>query len=210
MSSYIDTQNSSTKPLDNGQSFNGAPSNTNKYQGSLITCVSDQDGFLTVEWSNDNEHWDFSSQHVVVASVPYKCMEQNLGTYIKVSLLNTSGSDQTYLRLTTRFINDVPDAIVDTFKSTLLWDNQLIVNTNYTSSVDLLNTNGKIDIMGNFSDAGTLDIQLSNDDMNWYNAYQLNASSAGNVFCKLETSSRFIKCVYSGVDNTITLILSAK
>ncbi len=210
MSSFIDILNSTTKPLDNGQTFNGAPSNTNKYQGSLITCKTDQDGFLTVEWSNDNQNWDFTSSHVVVAGVAYKCMEQNLGTYIKVSLLNSSGSDQTYLRLTTRFINDVPDAIVDTFKSITLWDNQLIVNTNYTASVDLLNTNGKIDIFGNLSDAGTLDIQISNDDLNWYNAYQINASSSGDVFARLEISSRFIKCVYSGVDNTITLNLSVK
>jgi hypothetical protein len=210
MTSFIDNSNSSNRPLDDGTSFIGSPGNTNKYQGSLITCKTDQNAVLTVEWSDDLEHWDFSSSHAILADVAFKTLEQNLGTFIKVSLENDSGSDQTYLRLITRFVNDVPDAIVDTYTSTSLWDDQLIVNTNFTTTVDLINTNGNIDLFGSVSDAGTLDIQVSDDDVAWFNAYQINATTACDFHARLETACRFLRCVYSGLDNTITLNVNAK
>lgn len=211
MSSLIDTSNSTTEPLENGSTFNGSPRKiSDLYQGSLITCKTDQNGILTVEWSDDLIHWDFSATHNIAAGIPYKCQEQNLGTFIKVSLENNSGSDQTYLRLMTRFISDIPDANVDTFTSQILWSGQLIVNTNYTPTIDLLNTNGNVDLFGNLSDSGALTIQVSDDDNDWYNAYVINASSSGNIHARIETACRFLRCVYAGPDNTITLICNAK
>lgn len=94
----LDTSNSTTTPLDNGETFTGQ-SVLNSHSGLMLSGITDQDGVIYIDFSNDNINWDSTITIYVTAG------SHEFHTYVKgprwhrVRLVNNSGSNQTYLRL---------------------------------------------------------------------------------------------------------------
>lgn len=212
MTSYINNYNSTNVALDDTEVFEGGASDVNRFHGIQVTCVTDQNGLLTIEWSNDLTNWDFVKEHPVVASTSFDCTEQNLGRYVKVSLENNSGANQTFLRLHTRFVNEIPNKNQNqqVYVSSTLWDNELVADEQSTESVDLLNTDGRVDIIGSASTSGTINIELSHDDTTFVQSANSISVVSGHFHGSLTTSCRYLRCTLDGSSNTLTLVVNAK
>ncbi len=210
MTSYINNYNSTTIALADTEVFEGSASDVNRFHGVQITCITDQNGLLTIEWSNDLTNWDFVKEHQVLGGVAFDCTEQNLGRYVKVSLENNSGSNQTFLRLHTRFLNDLPDKTPQPYVSSILWDNVAVEDDESSPSIDLLTTEGRVDFLGSASSSGTINIELSHDNTNFIKSSNSLTVVPGDFHGSLITSCRYLRCTLDGSTNTLTLIASAK
>ena len=220
MSSYIDRNNTYVVPLENGETFTGTLSNVDKYQGVLTTVKTDQDGVLTLEWSNDGANWDFSHTEDVTAGVALSVHKQHLGTYYRVSMENDSGSDQTYLRLHSRFVNDINDldgvtltannsiTAVPTVEATL-WDNEVILAEDTTASSNIQYCS-KVHIVGSVSSACVIYIETSHDGTTWAESgTTVNISASGDYSVDVTSHAKYIR-FRCDTGCTITLHLFAK
>lgn len=96
--------NSTTTPLDAGQSYLGASEN-NFERDVFCNVVTDQDGVLYFEFSNDNINWnDFPPTGFEVrAGKPAAHNAFKGQRFFRIRFENTSGVNQTFLRLYTYF-----------------------------------------------------------------------------------------------------------
>lgn len=214
MSSYLDNANSTTSPLLDGDTFYGSSNNINKYQGVLVTCKTDQSGLLSIAWSNDLSNFDHVASHPVTGGTAFYVVKQNLGTYVKVSFENNSGVNQTYLRLYTRYVNDVPDGVSVTidpiFIRSQLWNNYSITNGTTSDSVELTGAS-MFDIFGTCTGACILLVQVSDDDAVFYDSSFSLVCNAGDIHGSITLASKYVRIWYQGFGTeTITLFLHAK
>lgn len=70
-------------------------------EGLIVgTLISDQAGTLTIAQSFDNENWDYTGTPIeITAGMGVGISEEVFAPYVQVSFENTSGTDQTYMRL---------------------------------------------------------------------------------------------------------------
>jgi hypothetical protein len=94
--------NSSRTALGISQTFTGQAENCVEYTSVSVSCYTDQNGTLYVEFSNDSINWDFSSSYSISASVANNQTEQVKGRYYRCRLVN-GATAQTLLRLQTVF-----------------------------------------------------------------------------------------------------------
>lgn len=97
----VDTDNSSSTPLNAGVTFTGVAKDVILYNSLIVSCKTDQNGTLYVDFSTDGTNWDstitFDSQanlnevHGVTVSKKYA----------RIRFTNTSASNQTFFRLQT-------------------------------------------------------------------------------------------------------------
>lgn len=90
--------NSTSAPLNAGATFTGV-ADLNLYSEVLVTCYTDQNGTLYVEFSSDGSNWDSSTSYSVSATTNEIHRFVKAGRYYRVRFTNTSASNQTYLRL---------------------------------------------------------------------------------------------------------------
>lgn len=211
MSSNIINSNTTHTELLNGETFTGSASQTYKFQGVLVTCITDQNGTLTIEWTDDYENWDFQSIHSIQANSPFSITKQNLGTYLRVSLENNSGSDQTFLRLNTRLINDVPDNNESVPVNHILFENSVVADNDTSSPVDITKFN-KFDIYGNMSvGEGSLIIQVSNDGSTFYSTGAGPYVNSTDFWHQSQVSTKYMRLKYVGSGGaTVTAHLTGK
>ena len=180
----------------------------------LVTCKTDQSGLLTIAWSNDLSNFDHTTSHSVTGGSGFFIVKQNLGTFVKVSFENNSGVDQTYLRLYTRLVNDVPDGtsvtIEPTFIRSQLFNNFSITNGTTSNSVEL--TGATIfDLFGTCTGACILLIQVSDDDIIFYDSSFSLICNSGDFHGTVHLASKYVRVWYQGFGTeTITLFLHAK
>lgn len=100
--SATSTNNSTTTPLNNNQTFTGT-SDLNLYPEVLVVCYTDQSGILYVEFSQDGTNWDSSLSFNVAATTNeiHRFIKGN--RYFRVRFTNDSGANQTYLRIASYF-----------------------------------------------------------------------------------------------------------
>jgi hypothetical protein len=100
----LSSTNNSTTPLNAGATFTGT-AEQNSYPDVFVSCKTDQDGTLFFDFSNDATNWDVfpPTGFVVTAGVHEAHKAMKAGRYFRVRVTNTSGSNQTYLRLYTYF-----------------------------------------------------------------------------------------------------------
>lgn len=97
----ISLLNSSTTPLAGAATFTGT-GEQNFYPDVGVSCITDADGTLYFDFSNDGTNWDSSQSFSVAASTHEFHTSVKLGRYFRVRFINGS-SAQSYLRLYTYF-----------------------------------------------------------------------------------------------------------
>lgn len=98
---FWDLGNSTTKALNNGESFTGAAIPVSGYSSLVVAALTDQDGKLYVQFSPDKSNWDSTLTYNVTASSNEVHELAITRPYMRVKFTNDSGSNQSYLRLTT-------------------------------------------------------------------------------------------------------------
>lgn len=96
--------NTTTTPLNAGQSYTGS-AEQNTFSEVMISCKTDKAGILHFDFSNDSTNWD--TFPVAGFSVSANIHEFHTAVkgprYFRVRFENTSGENQTYLRLYTYY-----------------------------------------------------------------------------------------------------------
>lgn len=100
----LSTSNNSTTPLTAGATFTGADEQNN-FPDVFVSCITDQAGVLYFDFSNDGTNWNVfpPSGFTLTAGVYEAHKALKAGRYFRARVTNTSGSNQTYLRLYTYF-----------------------------------------------------------------------------------------------------------
>ena len=100
----LSTSNNSTTPLAAGDTFTGT-AEQNNFPDVYISCITDQAGTLFFDFSNDGTNWNVfpPAGFTLVAGVQEAHKALKAGRYFRARVTNTSGSNQTYLRLYTYF-----------------------------------------------------------------------------------------------------------
>lgn len=97
----VDTGNSSSSALNNGATFTGSSMDVSPYPAVTVACKTDQNGILYAEFSTDGTNWDSSLSYAVTAGSNEVHRISVARKYFRVRFTNNSGSNQTYLRLST-------------------------------------------------------------------------------------------------------------
>lgn len=100
----LSTSNNSTTPLTAGSTFTGT-AEQNNFPDVYISCITDQAGTLFFDFSNDGTNWNVfpPAGFTLTAGVHEAHKALKAGRYFRARVVNTSGSNQTYLRLYTYF-----------------------------------------------------------------------------------------------------------
>lgn len=103
----ISDKNSTYIPLNSGQTFIGSPDRDSEYPDLKVDIETDQDGILTISLSTDGINYQNKTYNYLSSASseelfnPY--VEIKGHQYVRISFQNTSGSNQTYMRLHTEF-----------------------------------------------------------------------------------------------------------
>jgi hypothetical protein len=100
----LSSTNNSTTPLNAGATFTGT-AEQNAYPDVYVSCITDQAGTLFFDFSNDGTNWNVfpPAGFTLTANVHEAHKALKAGRYFRIRVTNTSGSNQTYLRLYTYF-----------------------------------------------------------------------------------------------------------
>lgn len=93
------TSNRSTTPLDAGQTYTGSWVECIDFPSVAVACLADQNGTVSVEFSNDASTVQSSLSTTVTASTNEVHRYTVTRRYVRVKLTNTSASNQTSLDL---------------------------------------------------------------------------------------------------------------
>jgi len=95
----VSTLNSTSTPLSAGATFTGIAEMVVGYPSVVLACKTDQNGTLYLDFSNDSTNWDSTLSYSASAGVNEVHRVTITRMYYRVRYTNTSGSNQTYLRL---------------------------------------------------------------------------------------------------------------
>ena len=100
----VSVLNNSTTPLLAGTAFTGSTEH-NPLPDVMVSCKTDQSGTLLFDFSNDGTNWDTfpSAGFTITANIHEFHTAVKGARYFRVRLVNSSGSNQTYLRLYTYY-----------------------------------------------------------------------------------------------------------
>lgn len=100
----VSTGNTTTTPLNSGATFTGT-GEQNQFPDVYVSCITDQVGKLYFDFSNDGTNWNVfpPAGFDLAAGVHEAHKALKAGRYFRVRVTNTSGSNQTYLRLYTYY-----------------------------------------------------------------------------------------------------------
>lgn len=98
----IDSNNSTTTPLNAAAVFTGTATLITQYSNIVIAVATDQDGTYTIQFSPDGTNWDSTlTRYYRTAQINVPHRFSRTRGYYRVVFTNTSASNQTYLRLQT-------------------------------------------------------------------------------------------------------------
>lgn len=100
--STVSTLNSTTTALDNGETFTGT-GELSEHPDVMVTCRTDQDGLLYIDFSHDKINWDSTLTKTLTANSSEFMTAVKGKRYVRLRVNNNSGSNQTYLRCQTEF-----------------------------------------------------------------------------------------------------------
>lgn len=100
----VSTGNKAIVPLLAGTTFTGT-AEQNEYPDVYVSCITDKAGMLYFDFSNDGTNWNVfpPAGFTLTAGVHEAHKALKAGRYFRARVVNTSGSNQTYLRLYTYF-----------------------------------------------------------------------------------------------------------
>jgi hypothetical protein len=100
-SSFVDTVNSTSTPLNAAATFTGTARNVEQFSRIVVSCNTDKIGTLSIEFSSDGTNWDSVSSFAIDATTPNEFSVFVVAKFMRVVLTNTDVAIQTYLRLQT-------------------------------------------------------------------------------------------------------------
>lgn len=96
------SSNSTTTPLNTGTSFTGSWIDVSGFPDLSVAVTTDQDGYITVEYSPDGTNTDSTlTKYYRTSFINPPYVFENCRQYARVKFTNDSGSNQTYIRLQT-------------------------------------------------------------------------------------------------------------
>lgn len=100
----VSTSNLTVTPLNAGATYTGT-GEQNNFPDVFVSCKTDQIGKLYFDFSNDGTNWDSfpPTGFDLAANVHEAHKAMKGGRHFRARVVNTSGSNQTYLRLYTYF-----------------------------------------------------------------------------------------------------------
>lgn len=99
ITSAVDLNNSTSTPLNSGNTFTGTATDALQYPSVVVACYTDQAGSLYVDFSVDGTNWDSTLTYQVAATTNEVHRIVVTRRYFRVRFTNSSASNQTYLRL---------------------------------------------------------------------------------------------------------------
>lgn len=97
---YVDPQNSTTTPLNDGESFTGEWTETLQYPSLLVAIAADQDCTYQVQYSINASDIDSTlTYNFVAGEIETPKRLTNARQWYRIVVTNSSGSNMTYLRL---------------------------------------------------------------------------------------------------------------
>lgn len=105
--SFESTTNGSTTPLSASGTFTGTAVEVTLYKCVMVTCYTDQDGILEIQFGPDGTNWDSRETFVVRARTPLDRTVRKKGRYCRVKYAN-GPADQAVFRLCTVVETNTP------------------------------------------------------------------------------------------------------
>lgn len=109
MAARISTRCSRFIPLRAGVTWSGEDL-VEEFVSASISVFADQNGSLELAWSTEKSNWDRTEVIPVTASTYLEINRDLPARYLRVSFENTSGSDQSELRLQTKYYLSFPES----------------------------------------------------------------------------------------------------
>lgn len=99
---YVSSDNSTTTPLTNGNTYTGTWEDVSAYDSVTVAVKTDQNGVFTIQFSPDGINADSTlTRYYRTSQIEAPHRFTITRRYMRVTFTNNSGSDQTYLRLQT-------------------------------------------------------------------------------------------------------------
>ena len=95
----VSSANSTSTPLNAGLTWTGSAEDVSKYPSVVVSCKTDQDGSLTIQFSTDGTNWDSVLTYTVTANLNEVHRISVSKKYVRATFTNTSAVNQTFLRL---------------------------------------------------------------------------------------------------------------
>jgi hypothetical protein len=176
--------NNTFVPLNAGGLWQGRAEVVNKYNVACVSCASDTDGLLSLLQSQNDINYDFAMSYNITAGIPFNLNDRIKAKNYRVMFENTSASNQTYLRITTTYKDDIRDNLdirpLESTKDSLsipaldacIVDNKLVV------SIESVTVTGvTVDISGQTVEIGGQTVKSQIYD---YNDYAITSQLVGS------------------------------
>lgn len=98
---FADINNTTNIPLNIGQTYTGTITDVSQYSSITVSCKTDQNGTMTIQFSPDGVNWDSILSFNLTANINEVHRIVVTRQYCRVTVTNTSSSNQTFLRLQT-------------------------------------------------------------------------------------------------------------
>ena len=99
--------NNTFVPLNAGQIWEGKSESISKFNVASVSCITDVSSILNLYFSLNNIDFDFVKTYELKPNEPFIINQKVEGKWFKAKVTNNSGVNQSYLRLTTTYKDDV-------------------------------------------------------------------------------------------------------
>lgn len=206
----ISLLNKTFYPLKDATLFYGVGESIKDHQAVNVSVYTDQNCVLTLFWSFNNLDFYFNKSYNVSALTPVNVIASNQASYFKIKIENNSGNDMTILHCGSMFVNDAPDIDKETFLTTPLWNNESIANGLTSSSVNITNFK-QVDIYGNSSGLSTFIVQVSDDDVLFFDSSYSIICDGNDFHATVNLSAKYMRLWHQSLSNrTVTCFVNAK
>lgn len=187
--------NSTTQPLDSGESFIGLIEETKDCETIHISLIADTSGNVTLKQSVDGIVFDFAETIAFTANTPINFHHKIKGRFFYIVIENNSGDNQTYLRAYTH--------IKEAVRSFYLENSSLIVEND---NLNNLTFDGDGNLMVNVNNTTSLDVNVTNASLAVTNSALSSLSFSGGRLLTsnpaLSSSSDSVLCYGSDDSGT--------
>lgn len=129
----VDSNNSTTTPLNNNTTFTGTGTDVSAYPSVVVACLTDQNGILYVDFSPNNTNWDSTLSFTLTANVNEVHRITVTRRYYRARVFNNSGANQTFLRFQTLLGSQTP--LTSTITSSIQTDADTILTRSILTGI---------------------------------------------------------------------------
>lgn len=204
---FVDSGNSSTATLASAATFTGTGKDVLFYTSVVVSCLTDKNGTLYIEFSPDNTNWDSSLSFSVAAGTNEVHRLSVTRKYFRVRFTNTSASSQTYFRLQsilgyqqqlTSALNSVIQRDTDTLSVRPLDFNLMVAEGLYQNTTNTIKDGINFDI-----DTGSVPEDITNEG-GTYAGFVSAAAAAEVVVAGADTGTVYYSYMATDTDTDYT------